>query len=435
MTDRRYCIIGAGAAGLATLDVLLQQGFAVDCLERTDRVGGHWHTDYESLHLITSRDVSGFAGFPMPADYPVYPSRDQMRTYLEHFATERGLRENIRFGVEVQQVSPIGPRGAGGWTVTSSDGSSTDYDGVLVANGHLWDPYLPTYEGEFSGTQMHSAAYRNIDDIEGRKVLVVGAGNSGCDLAVDIANARLDSFISVRRGQTFQPKAMFGRPRAELKWLAKLPLVLQERVSRLLVDIVVGRPEAYRGLPMPKVRNLNKQPPVVNNLLLYWIHHGRITAVPGIRAFAGRTVHFLDGTHQEFDTVLWATGFKVTFPFLDSSLLTWRDGKPERTAGLTLPVGAENLYFIGLAAPRGPQLPVYSAQAKLVAKMLRVTERGVNDLAARFARAEKPDTRIDIIRKMWMQQMTAAEKRVDAIAASLPAESADVGNATVGAAR
>ena len=108
-------------------------------------------------------------------------------------------------------------------------------------------------------------------------------------------------------------------------------------------------------MPEPATRNLNEQPPVVNNLLLYWIHHGRITVVPGVERFEGRVVHFMDGTSREFDTVLWATGFRVQLPFLDDTLLTWRDGAPLRTAGLTLPVGPENLYFIGLAAPRGPQ--------------------------------------------------------------------------------
>jgi thioredoxin reductase len=417
MAEHRYCVIGAGAAGLASLAVLLEQGFSVDCLERSDRVGGHWHTDYESLHLITSRNISGFEGFPMPDEFPTYPSRDQMRSYLESFAEAKGLREHIRFGVDVTSVRPLGDAGADGWIVEGSDGSSTRYDGVLVANGHLWDPHLPDYPGTFTGRSMHSSDYHDICDIEGRRVLVVGAGNSGCDLAVDAANARLESFISVRRGQMFQPKAIFGKPRAEVKWLAKLPLALNERVSRALVDIVVGRTSEYRGLPEPKTRNLNKQPPVVNNLLLYWIHHGRITPVPGITRLEGATVHFTDGSSREFDTILWATGFKVTFPFLDPALLTWRDGVPLRTAGLTLPVGVENLYFVGLAGPRGPQLPVYSAQARLIVKMLRLHEHGIAGLSRTFAQREKPDTRIDIIRKIWMKQMTNAHEALDQMSA------------------
>src|SRR4051794_8934236 len=284
MTTSRYCVVGAGAAGLAAVKVLTEQGFAVDCFERTDRVGGHWHTDYESLHLITSRDVSGFEGHPMPPEFPVYPSRDQMRAYIESFADRFALRRHVTFRTEVTRVEPEGAAGQRGWWVETSDGRRTRYDGVLVANGHLWDAHVPEIAAGFTGLSLHSSQYRNAEDVKGDRVLVVGAGNSGCDLAVDAAVARLTTTISVRRGQVFQPKAIFGRPRAELTWLTRLPPVLQERVTRALVRVVVGPPEVYCGLPVPETRNLNDQPPVVNNLLLYWIQHGRIDVVPGIGA-------------------------------------------------------------------------------------------------------------------------------------------------------
>jgi hypothetical protein len=232
-------------------------------------------------------------------------------------------------------------------------------------------------------------------------VLVVGAGNSGCDLAVDAAMARKQAFISVRRGQVFLPKAFFGRPRAEMHWLAKLPAVVQERITRALVNVVVGPPTAYEGLPEPVTRNLNQQPPVVNNLLLYWIHHGRITVVSGIERLDGNTVHFTDGSSRQFDTVLWATGFEVALPFLRPELLQWDDGVPLRVGGPTLPVGLERLYFIGLTAPRGPQLPVYSAQAELVTRMLRLTEWSDVPVAARIAAEQQGDRRVDIVRPGW----------------------------------
>ena len=221
----------------------------MDCFERSDKVGGHWHTDYESLHLITSRDVSGFGGFPMPKDYPVYPSRDQMRDYLESFARHFGLYEHITFGTEVAEVLPRGERGQGGWTVRTADGQVRAYAAVLIANGHLTDPYVPAIATDFTGKSMHSHDYSNIDDVEGDRVLVVGVGNSGCDLVVDAANARLDAHISIRHGQIFQPKAIFGRPRAELAWMAKLPPVLQERVTRALIRVVIGPIEATAACP------------------------------------------------------------------------------------------------------------------------------------------------------------------------------------------
>jgi cation diffusion facilitator CzcD-associated flavoprotein CzcO len=417
MTTSRYCVVGAGAAGLAAVQVLTRQGFAVDCFERTDRVGGHWHTDYESLHLITSRDVSGFEGHPMPPEFPVYPSRDQMRAYIESFADRFDVRRHVTFGTEVTRVDPEGPAGERGWEVETSDGRRTRYDGVLVANGHLWDANVPDIAADFTGLSLHSSQYRNVDDVKGDRVLVVGAGNSGCDLAVDAAMGRLTTAISVRRGQVFQPKAIFGRPRAELAWLTRLPPVLQERVTRALVRVVVGPPEVYRGLPAPVTRNLNDQPPVVNNLLLYWIQHGRIDVVPGLRRIDGQVVHFADGSAREFDTILWATGFRAALPFLDPQLLSWDDGVPLRVAGLTVPVGLQRLYFIGLAAPRGPQLPVYSRQARLVARLLRLTESG-GSVAGAFDR-QVPDGRIDIVRPVWNDQMRATERLVGTLEKSL----------------
>ena len=413
MTSARYCVVGAGAAGLAAVRVLTAEGFAVDCFERSDRVGGHWHTDYESLHLITSRDVSGFEGHPMPAEFPVYPSRDQMRDYILSFADRFDLARHVTFGAEVTGVEPEGPGGERGWWVRTSDGSRTRYDGVLVANGHLWNPDLPEIAADFTGASLHSSQYRNVDDVKGDRVLVVGAGNSGCDLAVDAAHARLSTAISVRRGQVFQPKAIFGRPRAELTWLTRLHPVLQERVTRALVRVVVGPPEVYRGLPRPVTRNLNKQPPVVNNLLLYWIQHGRIDVVPAIERIDGQVVHFADGTSREFDTILWATGFRAALPFLDPDLLRWQDGVPLRVAGLTVPVGLRHLYFIGLAAPRGPQLPVYSAQTRLVARLLRLAEAG--RLPAGAFDKQVPDNRIDIVRGVWNVQMRQTARIVDTL--------------------
>ena len=420
MVDERLCIIGAGAAGLGTMEVLQRRGIAFDCYEQSDRVGGHWHTDYESLHLITSRDLSGFAGYPMPADYPVYPSRDQMRAYLERFADETGVRAHVRFGVGVERITPLGIAGRDGWRVETSDGETHDYAGVIVCNGHLRDPNVPAYEGTFTGQQIHSGAYRSVDDLAGTRVLTVGAGNSGCDLAVDVANARLESTISIRRGQMFQPKAVFGRPRAEIGWLSRLPVRVNERIARVMSDVVIGPARAYRGLQDPTTRNLNEQPPVVNNLLPYWIQHGRIRVVPGLARLDGRRVHFTDGTSGEFDTILWATGFRASLPFLGRDVIRWDGGVPLRTAGMTLPVGAENLYLVGLAAPRGPQLPVFSAQAELVARMRGLDHDRRSALAAQFAEIEVADARIDIVRALWQRQLRTAHRTVDALHRARP---------------
>jgi cation diffusion facilitator CzcD-associated flavoprotein CzcO len=411
MTSGNYCLIGAGAAGLGALQVLLDEGFSVDCFERGDLVGGHWHTDYESLHLITPRDSSGFEGFPMSAGYPLFPSRDQMRDYILGFAAHHGLGSHIRYNTEVTSARPLDATGIAGWEVTTSEGERRIYDGVIVANGHLWDPFVPEYPGQFDGRVLHSGRYRNAADLEGDRVLVVGAGNSGCDLAVDAAQAGKETFVSVRSGQMFQPKTLYGRPRSALPLLARLPVRVQERVTRALIDVAIGRPEHY-GLPAPATRNLHRNRPVVNGQLLHFIHHGRVRVAPGIERFDGRDVHFTDGTARAFDTVVYATGFKATLPFLDSVPLRRGDGVPLRVAGMTLPVGAERLYFVGLAAPRGPQLPVYSAQTRLIARFLRAQERADVALSELYARSSRPESRIDIPRHEWQRDLDRAHRRI-----------------------
>jgi cation diffusion facilitator CzcD-associated flavoprotein CzcO len=413
----RYCLIGAGAAGLGALQVLRDEGFAVDCFERGDRVGGHWHTDYECLHLITARDSSGFEGFPMPAEYPLFPSRDQMRDYILGFAAHHGLGSSVRFNTAVTSARPLDASGLAGWEVCTSDGERRVYDGVIVANGHLWDPLVPDYPGEFAGRVVHSGRYRDAADLEGDRVLVVGAGNSGCDLAVDAAQAGRETWVSVRHGLVFQPKTLFGRPRSELPLLGRLPVRVSERITRGLIDVAVGRPERY-GLPAPATRNLHRNRPVVNAQLLHFIHHGRVRVAPAITRFDGHDVHFSDGSVRSFDTIVYATGFKASLPFLDPARLARVDGVPLRVAGMTLPVGLERLYFVGLAAPRGPQLPVYSAQARLIARFLAAPAQ---PLSAIFARGTRPESRIDIPRHEWTRDMARAHRRIARVLRRSPA--------------
>lgn len=421
----RYCVIGAGAAGVSALQQLRQAGFEVECFERTERVGGHWHTDYDSLHLITSRDMTAFEEFPMPADYPHFPRRDQVRMYIESYARHHGLYDLISFGTEVVSVAPepsgSAPVGSAGWRVITSRGDEGVFDGVLVANGHLWSPRMPDVPGAFDGRQLHSSEYANVGDLAGNRVLVVGAGNSGCDLAVDVAQHRLDVDIVVRKGVHFQPKMYFGVPRAEVPFLAAFSPDEQDLINRLLARLSIGENSNYPGLPMPEAATLADGPVTVNDLLLYWIHHGRIGVRPAIERFDGSTVHFSDGSAADYDSILWATGFNVRLPFLDPDLITWRSGVPVRYAGGILPEGVEKLYFVGLIAPRGPQIPIYGVQTKLIARMIDLhTNAGPTGLALSeyFATVQEPELRVDIVRAIWNDQMADTTRLLDALAAA-----------------
>jgi cation diffusion facilitator CzcD-associated flavoprotein CzcO len=424
----RYCVIGAGAAGVSALHQLRAAGYDVDCFEKTDRVGGHWHTDYDALHLITSRDMTSFEDFPMPADYPHFPRRDQIRSYIESYAHARGLYDVIQFNTAVRSVTPVetdGAVGSAGWIVTTGKGTET-YDGVLVANGHLWDPKIPPIPGTFTGKQLHSGRYKNTRDIDGTRVLVVGAGNSGCDLAVDVAQHRVEADIVVKEGMYFQPKMYFGRPRQQVEFMKDFTPSDQDLLARLLAKVSIGDNSDYPGLPTPAHKSLAEGATVVNDLLLYWIHHGRIRVRPGIERFDGNTVYFEDGTSGEYDTILWATGFHPSLPFLDEELIARDAGAPVRYGAGIIPEGLEKLYYVGLIAPRGPQIPIYGVQAKVVARMISLHEKAGPQgagIGAYLSTLQEPETRIDIVRDVWLEQLADTERLLDAFSYQ-PAEGA-----------
>lgn len=379
MTDRPHvCVIGAGASGLTTLKALIDAGLSCVCYEKSDRVGGLWvfknrngqSAAYRSLHINTSRDRMQFRDYPMPRDYPDYPAHPLIARYFEEYARAFELLPRIRFGASVERVSP---REGGGFDVALGDGSRSFFDAVVVANGHHWDPRSPEIPGDFTGVEFHSHAYIDPSephDLRDRHVVVVGFGNSAVDIACDLAKAQRSGSVtlSTRRGAWVLPKYALGRPLDQAGGLTSLlPRAAARGLAELWYRVAVGDPRRF-GLPKPDHR-LGDAHPTLSDELLPLLAAGAIRARPALVERRGRAVRYADGSSAEADAIVYATGYKVSFPFFDPEFVS----APENELGLYLHVfhpDAPGVYFIGLCQPLGPIMPLAEAQAKLVAKHL-----------------------------------------------------------------
>src|SRR5919199_705922 len=305
MAASRVCIVGAGSSGIATCQVLKAPGIPFDCFEKGSGVGGNW------------RNMMAYRSYPMPDHLPDYPHHTQIARYFDDYVDHFGFRDDIRFRTEVVRVGPA----EDGWDVTLDDGSTHRYDAVFVANGHHWDPRWPDFPGEFGGGAVHSHYYKTPDGYEDRNVLVVGFGNSATDIACETSRVSRMTYLAVRRGAHVIPKYIKGRPVDELSSpvTTRLPLAYQQWMYKRLLRTVQGEMEDY-GLPKPD-HKLAEAHPTISAELLDRIGHGRVTPKPNVERLEGDSVRFVDGSVERIDRIVYATGYRITFPFLSPELI------------------------------------------------------------------------------------------------------------------
>lgn len=387
MSEHRYAIVGAGPSGLSAARALQRAGIDFDGFEASRGVGGLWDienprsTMYESAHLISSRTTTEFAEFPMDSTAD-YPSHKELIRYFRGFADHFGITEHFTFDTKVTGVEKIDD----GWMLrtTGPDGESEHrYAGVILANGTLAEPNVPEFSGEFTGELLHTCEYKSASQLTGKRVLIIGAGNSGCDIAVDAVHHAASVDMSVRRGYYFVPRYLFGKPSDTLNQGKPLPAPIKQLVDTRVLKAFTGDPVHF-GFPKPDYK-LYESHPIVNTLILNHLGQGDLHIRADTARFDGRTVHFRDGSSGEYDMILLATGYTLDYPFVAREELNWTGWSPKLFLNV-FPPSFNGLYVMGMIEASGIGWQGRYEQAALIAEYLRAVEEHPERAAAFRAR-------------------------------------------------
>lgn len=358
MHAMKVALIGGGPTGIGIGRELADAGIDFDLYEAEADFGGVWNgaapcgRSYPSLHLISPKFNTQVQDFPMPADYPPYPNHAQMLAYLRAYARASGLYERARFQARVEQLEPMGAQ----WRLhaTGSGGQGGGlYTLVVVCNGLQRKPRHPSYPGRFDGEVLHTADYKSPEQLRGRRVLVIGAGNSGCDLAVEAVHHAHRVLHSTRRGYHYMPKFIDGKPTPQ--WMMELGNRFGSKEDTLAyigqVFKLAGFDGTDYGLPRPD-HPLDAAHPVMNSQLLYHLGHGDIVPKGDVASLSGREVRFVDGSSAEVDLIVHATGYDRDLSFLAPELLHWKSGIPDLFLHAA-PRNHDNLLFMGFINAAG----------------------------------------------------------------------------------
>lgn len=397
---QRMAVIGAGAAGLCSAKHLLERGFDVTVFELGSKVGGLWVYEndnerspaYLSLRINSEPRTTQYRDFPFPEDYPFNPTHYQVRAYLEAYADHFDVRRHIQFNTEVVSVEPSPSTAGAAWQVRLADGTEEHFDGVVVASGHQGMPSHPPFAAKFTGEYLHSHEYRRPEPFRGKRVLVLGTGNSGLDIAADICTeATISTTLSARSPVLIMPRMVFGVPISRV--LAKIekpfvPWAVARRFRELITWMAHGPNEEW-GFVKPRKRTH----PASHPNIISHIAWERIEVKPGVDDVEGNEAHFADGTVESFDTMIAATGYEIDLPFLSEDIVP----VTERRLNLfkrVVPSGWPGLYFVGFHnVSGGANIKIMDVQAEWVAAIAS-GDVGLPDQAEMVTDIERENRRV-----------------------------------------
>ncbi len=330
-------VVGGGPAGLATSRELVRGGIDHVVLERGDRIGYTWHNLYDSLVLHTGKHLSTLPGMPFAPRTPLFPTRRNFIGYLERYA------ETFQLPIETSVDVTKAERAADRWVLRTRDGRALESMALIIATGIVSNPWTPDIPGRdrFGGRVMHSAEYRRPEQISGRRVLIVGAGNSAGEISIELARHGATVTVAVQSGANVVPRQLLGVPIQYLSVLVNpLPRAVVERVTT-----AIGALRGPRVLPPPSPRGCLKVP-LIGLGLANALRAGTIRLRGGLHSFTAEGVRFADGSEESFDDVILATGYRAALGLLTGLIRTDRcgfGGRHDRVVSLDQP----DLYFVG----------------------------------------------------------------------------------------
>lgn len=375
-SKQRVCVIGAGPSGIAAIKNIRDKGIEVQAFDFNHDVGGNWiysesasHSSvFETTHIISSKSLSQYEDFPFPEGVADYPSHTELRTYFQAYAKHFNLYPFIQFNTLVKHCARLDENL---WEITiekNGEEAKEIFTDLVVCNGHHWQPKYPDYPGTFTGEFLHSHMYKKAAPFAAKKVLVIGGGNSACDVAVETSRISEKTAISWRRGYRILPKFLMGKPSDVFaSSMTFLPISIRNFLAGILVRLATGSNEMY-GLPKVK-HKFGATHPTVNSELLYKIRHGKVKPKGDIERFEGKIVHFIDGSSELFDVVIACTGYVLAHPFFAKDFLNYSEGPVPLYLKMFHPTYA-NLFFVGMFQPLGCIWPGAEQQSKLAALAL-----------------------------------------------------------------
>ncbi len=377
--QKRVCIIGAGPSGITALKNLIDKNLEVICYDRNNEVGGNWiysedesHSSvFDTTHIISSKTLSQYEDFTFD-DFDTtvadYPSHDELRRYFQGYAKHFGLYGYIEFQTVVKNCKRVAKNE---WhiTIQQNNKERTEvFTDLVVCNGHHSVPRMPEYPGSFTGKFMHSHNYKKASPYKDKRILVIGGGNSACDVAVETSRVSKKTSISWRRGYRIIPKFFFGIPSdivgARSAWL---PIKIRSWFNDRLLTIMLGKNKLY-GLQEVKTK-FGQTHPTINDELLYKIRHGKVHPKVDIEKLDGDTVYFKDGTTEDIDIIIACTGYVLKHSFFDESLIDYSDGPVPLYLKMFHPE-YHDLFFVGMFQPLGCIWPGSELQSKILANYL-----------------------------------------------------------------